>query len=372
MVALTFLGSSGAGNDDFELLSRFELAEGLIGSGEGCWLRVRDPSLVGQHARFLQRDGSWYVGGVAVAAQTRVNGVAIEPGKAVWLDAGDVIEVGDTRLRFGAGADPVEVDLSTRESAMISADRLSERGHPAGERLARGQVELEGWLDEALQHAVDAGLLELTFRFGMIVAARVRAGETPIELRNLLLRLLGSPLAAGLETLSVDVFTWSESLEVARHTCQALVEVGLTSLQSVSLGSVEYLDVRRLGLDWAVLRRRSPRVLDLMACVRFGEARVFVETLGEGRGAALGEHTDLVDRPIELQFGAAEPDDAMPMERALRADTLVVRRTRDRLVAFGEQPITLNGQALRSAWDQALRDGDVLECRGARLRVAFR
>ncbi len=370
MATLTFLGSFGPGNDECELLATFDLAEGVIGSGEGCWLRFRDPGLVREHARFFKRDEAWYVGGVAVAAQTRVNEIAIEPGKGVRLENGDVVEVADTRLRFGGAPRPIEVDLSTVESAMISADRLSEHGHPAGERIALGQDTVEGWLAPDLARALDTQALELTFRFGMIVGARLRVERDPVHLRQRLLHLLTSPLSVGLEALVVDVFTSPDPIEAARLTCQALVESAPPSLRSVSLGTVESLDVQRLGLDWVVLQRQFPSVPSVGQSVRFGKAVVVVEALGEARGVDVGDHRDLVENRLEFQFGGGqevEGDDEFG-----GGSIIVFWKSGGPIEVFAEGvelALTLNS---RRCDEGRLRDGDVIDCRGARLRVEFR
>jgi hypothetical protein len=389
MVALTFLGSFGVENDAHELLSEFELQEGFVGSGEGCWLRFPVPSMRGQHFRFLEHDGAWFIAGVEVTratwntavvdpfdfvirvgdpsaeARVRVNGKTLKPEKAVMLQSGDVIETAHTRLRFGPAVERIEIDLSTLESAMISADLLSERGHPAGHRLALRQQGLDGWLEPRVEGALDADALALTFRFGMIVGARVGPEGGAIHLRLLLLSLLNSPLAVGLEELTVDVGSFGQTpelgdtLEWARRTCQAVVEAGPPSLRVVNLGVVEALDIVRLERDWSVLRRRFPRVPELLRCVRFGRPFIVIEALGEGRGAEVGARVDVASRPIELLFG--------PDPESLRVE--MIRRA---VAVNCNHQVTRNGRDHSQVWNLPLRDGDVVEFRGARLRLEYR
>lgn len=72
----------------------------LIGRGDDCTLQIRDRSVSRRHARLVQRDGRVFIEDLRGANGTWVNGEAVL--RKAPLQPGDVVELGQTLLRFDA------------------------------------------------------------------------------------------------------------------------------------------------------------------------------------------------------------------------------------------------------------------------------
>ena len=247
-----FLGSAGGGNGDFELLETLELHEGLIGSDAACALRLTDPMITSQHARLLLKYGDWYLGGVAIASPTLINGVPNVPGEARRLNPGDLVCMGDARFRFG-GEPPLRPGLGPRDETarLIWADRLAEAGDPLGECVLEGRT--PG--DEVFPFT--NGTFDAVWTHGVLTALSVRSIELP-ELALLLER----PLADALERLTVHVATCApdgEELEHARRVLQVLAATKPPRLHALSLGRRhDPAPLTGLERDWRALAKRLP------------------------------------------------------------------------------------------------------------------
>lgn len=77
---------------------------GAIGREVGNFITLEDPYLAPFHARFDWHQGYLYVSDLGSGAGTRVNGQPIAT--ATPLRPGDIVDVGASRLRFGAGSIP--------------------------------------------------------------------------------------------------------------------------------------------------------------------------------------------------------------------------------------------------------------------------
>jgi hypothetical protein len=82
---------------------RFDLIGGLsIGRSQEADLRIDDRYASGLHARIFSREGRTYVEDMSSTNGTLLNDADLH-GEAELLD-GDVVRIGDTELRFEAGA----------------------------------------------------------------------------------------------------------------------------------------------------------------------------------------------------------------------------------------------------------------------------
>ena len=114
-----FMGSSGRGNDDFELLEAVPMRDGIIGSDEACTLRLSDPMITSRHARLERVDGDWFLSQVAVASPTFINQTAIEPGLRTSIHEGDLITMGTARFLVG-GEPPARDPLTESGSGTLT------------------------------------------------------------------------------------------------------------------------------------------------------------------------------------------------------------------------------------------------------------
>ncbi len=244
-----FLGSAGEGNDDYELLETVPLVEGVVGTDESCEIPLHDPMLTPRHARVLTRDGAWYIGGIAAASSTLVNGVPTLPGEAVRLAPGDIVQLGEARFRFG-GEPPARegVDASDEGAVLVHADRLAERGVQLGAKI------LEGHKPELPGPRVDEGLVVPEWRRGLLASLVVRE-LAPRHLRE----ILADETAGALERLSVSVGTPRGSeTEGVRAILHVLAETKPPRLRELHLGWLRFVSHEAIARDWRAVARRIP------------------------------------------------------------------------------------------------------------------
>lgn len=71
--------------------------DALIGRSAACDIKIPDPSISRKHARLRYYQGQWFIQDQNSAAGLIVNGKKIPAGQ---INPGDIIQLGDTRLRF--------------------------------------------------------------------------------------------------------------------------------------------------------------------------------------------------------------------------------------------------------------------------------
>ena len=82
---------------------RFDLIGGLsIGRSAEADVRIEDRYASGLHARIFSRDGRTYIEDMSSTNGTQLNDATLS-GEAELID-GDVVKIGDTALRYEAGA----------------------------------------------------------------------------------------------------------------------------------------------------------------------------------------------------------------------------------------------------------------------------
>ncbi|MFZ5444744.1 MAG: FHA domain-containing protein [Myxococcota bacterium] len=241
----TFLGSNGSGNEDLTLFDAVSVVEGFIGSDASCENHLSDPLLMKRHAQLIHRDGDWYLGGVAIASPTFINGVATPFGEAKRLIEGDLVRMGDSYFRVG-GAPPLRggIDLSDETALARWADEAGEAGDP----LAAAWLDREP-IEEVLALGDGVRILESTQRLPRV--CEVRGGEEEVA------ALCLSPAARFIEELEVHVSADGRSeLMVLRMVLHAIARAPLPRLETLTFGWLH--DDGPMGVvarDFEALRR---------------------------------------------------------------------------------------------------------------------
>lgn len=235
---LVFVGSAGAGNDDFELLEVIPIREGLVGSGAACWLKLSDPFVVAEHGRFIRQHDHWYLAAAGFASPVVIDGDRGVPGEGRLLKSGALIEFGDTRFLVGGFTRRQALPLDDEVALLMAADVLTEADDPLGERIVANSTELPAHC----RPLVENGSLVVTWRHGLIQRLELRdASEHGVNsLRSVLTGLLGQAECLGLRELVVATETFeNQSLENARFILHAVATALPPSLGSVELGVVD-------------------------------------------------------------------------------------------------------------------------------------
>ncbi len=223
-----------------------ELPEGsgslVFGRSNKATIVVDDSLVSARHCELYWDRAFWRVKDLGTPRGTTVNGAPLRYPRA--LSRGDVIGFGLTRLRFMCEA-PLENE-ALRDAALAStddpaplavwADWLQEHGDPLGERLTRAlrgaTLDHQPWLGP-LWDVFLSGQLEIEWRHGLIRRASLRAvaGKGSPDLAAALGSLTGLRVAAGLESLFVDLLRLSPSLHGAIE--RAPTDAELTSAATV-------------------------------------------------------------------------------------------------------------------------------------------
>lgn len=89
-----------AGGQEF---ARYQVEPGtVLGRYEGCPVNLEADALISRrHAQLGYQEGCWYIVDLESSNQTFVNG---EPAQSQWLKDGDIIRLGNTRMRFRSPA----------------------------------------------------------------------------------------------------------------------------------------------------------------------------------------------------------------------------------------------------------------------------
>jgi Protein of unknown function (DUF3662)/FHA domain len=73
---------------------------GVIGRSRDCDITVEDPNVSRHHAEVRPSGGSWIVRDLGSTNGVKVNGRRLDPARPQSLKAGDVVEIGTSRLTF--------------------------------------------------------------------------------------------------------------------------------------------------------------------------------------------------------------------------------------------------------------------------------
>jgi Inner membrane component of T3SS, cytoplasmic domain len=246
----TFLGSSGAGNDDFELLQAVPLRAGVIGSDESCELRLHDPLITARHARMVHQDGRWFVGGIAMASPTLINGAPTLPGQALQLSDGDVVTMGTARFRLGAEPPPrTGVDRHDPTALSKWADQLAESGDSLGEYVLERATRPRSWFPGDYDES-----LELEWEDELPIGLHLR-GASLGHLQSLCRSSLGELL----ERLTIFVSEYRDEVGSAREVMQILALTKPPRLRHLRFGWLHSdAPLEGLARDWAAVARRVP------------------------------------------------------------------------------------------------------------------
>lgn len=188
----------------------------VFGRSPKCTLVFDDLGLSARHCEVAWDAGFWRLRDLGSELGTRVNGLALTHGRALF--AGDRIEFGGVRLRFRTDLpsdDPQLLDAIGRSPEaesnwLVYADQLQERGDPLGERIIRaragGKLDHLPWLGP-LWDAFVAGELEVDWHFGFVKRATIRtaAGRLPTDWRALVSTLLNLRVGRFVRNLTIDL-----------------------------------------------------------------------------------------------------------------------------------------------------------------------
>lgn len=199
--------------DDIQLPESGSL---VFGRSAKCTIVFDDSRISPQHCE-VSWDGSfWKVKDLGSEAGTQVNGVTLRHSRA--LHANEIIQFGDTRLRF-------KTDLPVEDRALIEAiarspdaepnwlvyaDQLQERGDPLGERIVKsragGKLDHMPWLGGLWDPFVN-GELEIDWQYGFVRRATIRtaAGREAPRWEDLLVSLFNSRIGHFLRSLTIDL-----------------------------------------------------------------------------------------------------------------------------------------------------------------------
>jgi hypothetical protein len=343
-----FMGSAGEGNDDFELLQTIPMKEGIVGTDPSCEIRLRDPMLTPRHARVLKQDGSWFIGGIAVAAQTTVNGTPTIPGQAVRLSEGDLVQVGSARFRYG-GEPPARhaVDASDEAAVLIWADELAEAGDPLGARILEGQQPTLPCSPDLLRD----GRVVPEWKRGLLTAVKIR--ECSLWT---LKELLADPAAVALESLTVHVATMGMGRvpedERTRGLLQVIAATKPPSLRKLDLGWIHGRNaLSGARLDWASVARRVPLRGDVASAFqRAGAPRITILKTAVG-WPAVGTTVELTEP--HYAFGDEDEGNGRFSHTMLFVEPTGVR--------ISAKDLRINGLGADEDMSRGLIHGDVVE-----------
>ena len=110
-------------------------------SAEGNDLQINDPSISGNHCRYIPQNGQWVLQDLGSTNGTFVNGTRIPPApQAVLVSNGDKIKMGDILADFVCSAPAAKPAAAApaqqqRQAAPAQAAKPAAPAAPAGDRL---------------------------------------------------------------------------------------------------------------------------------------------------------------------------------------------------------------------------------------------
>ncbi len=239
-----------------------------VGSDPTADLVVDSPSVAKRHFRFVGDGEGWAIEDLGTASGTWVNArrsshVVLHHGDAVWTDEVLFVFLAHPTVTNASIEQAIDEQPDDPARVRVWADWLLERGDPLGEHLLAQTP--DATVLEGLLPLVKAGQLELEWRSGLLVAARVRCvDDATWRTVELVARLLSLRVSRWLRSLTVDVSTWVipssarlqlEFTAMARGLCNG---PALPCLREVSFGYVTQPFERSHFLD-ALLARLKAR-----------------------------------------------------------------------------------------------------------------
>lgn len=188
----------------------------VFGRSPRCTLVFDEPGVSARHCEVAWEGGFWRVRDLGSDSGTRVNGLALTHGRALF--PGDRVEFGGVTLRYDSDAPRDDPELLTTlarapddEAAwLVYADQLQERGDPLGERITRaragGRLDHLPWLGP-LWDAFVSGELEVEWQWGFVKRATLRtvAGRLPTDWRALVSTLVNLRVGRLVRGLVIDL-----------------------------------------------------------------------------------------------------------------------------------------------------------------------
>lgn len=100
------------------------MRETLIGRGDTCAIRIRDRAVSRKHARVVRQRSTDFLEAMPDTNGLFINGEPVK--KATLLRAGDVIELGQSLLRYDGPEQALEADEKSEPTVMVLGDDLVE------------------------------------------------------------------------------------------------------------------------------------------------------------------------------------------------------------------------------------------------------
>jgi uncharacterized protein (TIGR02996 family) len=230
-------------------------------------LVVEAASVAARHFRFVGDGASWAIEDLGTPGGTWVNGRRISQwplrhGDAVWTDEVLFVFLAHPTVTNAGIEQAIDEQPDDASRVRVWADWLLEHGDPLGEHLLAATP--SATVLEGLAPMVASGQLELEWRSGLLVAARVRCvDDATWRTVELVARLLSLRVSRWLRSLTVDVSTWVipssarlqlEFTAMARGLCNG---PALPCLREVSFGYVTQPFERSHFLDSLLARLKT-------------------------------------------------------------------------------------------------------------------
>jgi uncharacterized protein (TIGR02996 family) len=193
-----------------------ELPEGgrtlLVGRDPKADLVVDSASVAPHHFRLVGSPAGWTIEDLGTSSGTWVNGhrtntLALRHGDAVWMDEVLFVFLAHPSVPNAAIEQAIDEDPDDASRVRVWADWLLEHGDPLGEHLLASEP--SATVLEGLAPMVTSGQVELEWRNGLLVAARIRCvDDATWRTVELVARLLSLRVSRWLRSLTVDVSTW--------------------------------------------------------------------------------------------------------------------------------------------------------------------
>lgn len=158
-----------------------------LGRSSTCDAVLDDPFVSRRHVRFDRRGEAWYVTDLRSRHGTCLNGVRLEPERAMPIEYGDFLSLGPWTLRFSAGdltaaGAPTLEDMGAQRIEHVAADELTRLAEHRLSLLIDCAATIHSAADEATLAAsvVEAALAGTGFGRAALIRAAGSTGEMEI------------------------------------------------------------------------------------------------------------------------------------------------------------------------------------------------